>query len=116
MSKKDTQTPDNSPAMIAMSQQAAMSQMHDSDNQFMVGMAQTGAQIMQSQGLSILGNNQIQASTEMASERNDTRLEIARMNYDLKKSGQEDSHAETMEQLRLRGRQIDAEAAEKRQI
>ncbi len=110
MGKKQAGAPDNSPSMIAMSQQGAMSQMHASDNQFMLGMARTGAQIMQSEQTFLLGNSAINAQTEISEERNDTRLEISRMNYDLKKSEQEDSHSEKMEELHVQKHQIDADA------
>ncbi len=116
MGKKETSTPDNSPAMIAMAQQGAATQMHQSDNQFMLGMAQTGAQIMQSEQTFLLGSSAINAQSEIASERNDTRLEIARMNYDLKKSEQEDEHVEKMESLRVQKHQIDVEAQEGQQV
>ncbi len=116
MGMKDSTVPDNSAATIAMAQQGAMTQMNASDKQLMLGLAQTGAQIMQSQGALTLGNAAINAQTEVSSERNDARLEIARMNYDLKEGEQENGHTEKMEELRVAKHQIDAEAAQGPQV
>ncbi len=106
-SKKDSSAPNNSQAMIDMAQQSAMAQRYASDNQYQLGMAEIGAQMIQAQGMFNLGQAQINAQRELASERNQTSLDIARLNYLQQAASQEDRHEEKMGEIDLRRYEID---------
>ncbi len=109
MGKKNTESPDYSAAITAMSQQSAAAQMYASDNQYQLGMASIGAQMLQSEGMYNLGQAQIQANLDMGRERLQTSLEIARLNYLNSMTAEEDRHVERLAEQDLRRYEIDKE-------
>lgn len=109
MGKTTVNPPDNS-WMTQVAQQNNLAMQNQSNNSYMLGMAQIGQQIMQSQAMFSLGQAQIDSTMQLGRERLQNSLEIARMNYQAQVDKSEDKFEVDMAELDLRRYAIDKQA------
>ncbi len=101
------QPPDNTRAFAEMAASTNAAMMHNSDNMKMVGLAQIGAQQLQSEQMYNLGRRQINADVELGREKLDAKIEIATMNYKEFVLSEEDRHQERIAEMDVRKHEID---------
>lgn len=71
----------------------------NSNNQMMTQMSQIGASMIAMQLASMNRSEQISANLEMNLERNDAKIEIAQMNYQMASRAEQNRHAEAMGEI-----------------
>ncbi len=81
--------------------------MHGADSQYQLQMAQIGSQNMQAQYMFQMASMQINAQKEMAFEKLDTSLRIAKLDYLARMNETENQHKVDMRELDVREHEID---------
>ena len=80
---------------------------HMADNQYNLQMAQIGVQTLEANNMFRLGSMQIEAQKEMAFEKFETSLKVARLDYRARMDEQENEHKVAMRELDVREREIE---------